>query len=58
MIRKEMTKEREMLDNLDLLGVTWSFVPVPKVSFWITPVFTIIQDLYKITSFLLPFFGG
>lgn len=34
-------REGDMLRNLDLLGMTWSFVPVPKVIFWLPPTFTL-----------------
>lgn len=44
-------KEREMLGNVDLLGVTWSFVPVPKVSFWLLPEVTVIQAFTKSLPF-------
>lgn len=47
-----------MLGNLDLPGVTWSFVPVPKVIFWLPPVVTVIQAFTKMAFFLLPFTFG
>ena len=34
-------KEGEMLRNLDLLGVTWSVIPVPKATFWSPLGFTL-----------------
>lgn len=56
--QRRQHKEGEMLGNLDLLGVTWSFVPVPKISFWLTPNSHCNAGLYKMASFLSPFSFG
>lgn len=52
---KRQHKEGEMFRNLDLLGMTWSFVPVPKVTFWVLPKSHNSAGLYKMPSYLLQF---